>query len=115
MPALFVDTEQARLITIAVEMLGAALTARTERADPGKTITDAIGLQARKLATVLAELSMPEPPPFSQLDEPMRRAALQAIDTLVSTKPGKATDAAWEQLRRIAIAPGVAGNVQAGQ
>jgi len=108
MPALFVDTEQAALIKVAVEMLHNALSARVERANPGKIISDSLNLQANKLATVMAQLAEPDPPVFSRLDEPLRRAALNAATVLVATPQGRSADAAWNELRSLAIAPGLA-------
>lgn len=113
MPVLIVDTEQASLVRTAVEMLTAALMARSQRADPEKIISDSLALQANKLATVLAELDQPDPPEWSNLDASLRRTALNAMHLLATEPKQDGANALWAELRRVAITPGFAPAAQA--
>lgn len=107
MPTLIVDTEQAALIQVSVEMLQAALRARSARANPEKIITDSLALQANKLEVVMAQLSAPEPPEFSLLDASTKNAILGTIALLHDAPKGADLDNLWRQLRRLAITPGL--------
>lgn len=105
MPVMIVDTEQAALIKAALQMFEAALTARVERADPEKIISNSLSLQAKKLKTVRDLLDMPDPPPFSQLSKHMRQMADNQLWLLHTRADDAAKDAAWQRLREIFIAP----------
>jgi hypothetical protein len=106
-PVIILDTEQAALIAVAVEMLEGALTARVERADPEQVISKALTLQSYKLATVRALLRAPEPPAFSQLDPTMLKKAHDLLWALHTEPPESSADEWWEQLRQVINAPGV--------
>lgn len=107
MPVIIIDTEQAALIAVAVEMLEGALTARVERVDPEQVISKALTLQSYKLATVRQLLKAPEPPALSQLPKHLRAKADNLLWAL-HTKPGDADkDMLWDLLREVINAPGV--------
>jgi hypothetical protein len=105
MPVAIVDTEQAQLINVALEMLEGALTARSTRVDPEQIITKALQLQAYKLATVRKLLLLPDPPPFAQLEPRLRNKALHMADLLRNAESPAEAQQAWDALRGIANAP----------
>jgi len=117
MPVIHVDTEQAELVEVAISMLEAALTARTRRADPDKIISNSLTLQASKLATVRQLLSLPEPPPYSQLSPALRELADNLLWRLHTGIDGAEKDATFERLRGVLVAPafptpGAAGHIE---
>lgn len=107
MPVVIIDTEQAALIEAALVMFEAALTARTERADPEKIISNSLALQAAKLANVRALMKLPDPPPFSELDPTMLKKAHDLLWALHTDAPSTSADQWWEQLRGVINAPGL--------
>lgn len=110
MPVVHVDTEAAALIEAAVTMLEAALTARVERADPDKIISNSLILQSHKLESFRAQLHAGPPPTFSMMSEPLMRKALRAAKGLVDASDDGARNTNWELLRGLlnaaAIPPG---------
>lgn len=98
MPMVYVDTEAADLVEAAVQMLEAALTARTKRADPEQVISNSLKLQAHKLESFRAQLRSKAPPPLSGMEEPLRRKALSAAKGLVEAKTPDAADQHWRNI-----------------
>lgn len=107
MPVIILDTEQAALIAVAVQMLEGALTARVERADPEQVISKALTLQSYKLATVRALLRAPEPPAFSELPKHLRAKADNLLWAMHTKPENDDKDMLWSLLREIINAPGV--------
>lgn len=105
MPVIHVDTEQAALMKAAFQMLEAALTARVERADPEKIISNSLTLQAAKLETVRKLLDLPEPPPLSQLSPEMRKLADNLLWSLHRDASVEEKDVLFERLRGVMVAP----------
>lgn len=107
MPVLIVDTEQAALIKAALQMLQQALTARVERADPEKIISNSLSLQAKKLEMVVVALDAPDPPPFSELDPTLRKKASDLLFALHTKAADEAANQWWQALRAVVNAPGL--------
>lgn len=107
MPVVIVDTEQAALMETAFVMLESALTARTERADPEKVISNSLNLQAIKLATVRKLLRSPEPPTWSKLSPEERNKLLTLVNSIPEQKKSADRDALYKRLRGIINAPGL--------
>jgi hypothetical protein len=107
MPVIHVDTEQAALIEAALTMFEAALSARVERADPDKIISNSLALQAAKLKNVRVLLHLPDPPLFSLLDPVMLKKAHDLLWVLHTDAPAPEADQWWEQLRGVINAPGL--------
>jgi hypothetical protein len=105
MPVIIVDTEQAALMETAFVMLEAALTARVERADPEKIVSNSLALQAAKLKTVRALLKMPDPPEWLDLSDDLKRKALHICASLADTDEHRLHPAYWRTLRGIINAP----------
>jgi hypothetical protein len=106
MPVVIVDTEAAALVEAAVEMLEAALTARVSRADPDQIISNSLKLQAHKLSSFRDQLHAPDPPPWSQLPEPLRRKAINMATGFVGAESADQKNQYWEQLRGLINAAG---------
>ncbi len=104
MPHIYVDAEAAALIEAAVQMLEAALTARVERADPGKVISNSLTLQAHKLATFRKQLKAPPPSDFGMMPEPLRRKAFTVIKQLALEPKPEVVDLHWRTLRGLILA-----------
>jgi len=109
MPMILVDTEQAALIEAAIAMLEAALTARVNRADPEKIISQSLALQAGKLATVRALLQAPDAPEFDQLEESARSMAYRLMSEVAEARHPKDARRAWRELRVLVNAPALPG------
>lgn len=105
MPMILVDTEQAALIEAAIAMLEAALTARVDRADPEKIISQSLALQAGKLATVRALLQAGDPPEFDQMEESTRSMAYRLMAEIAESAQPKGARRAWRELRVLVNAP----------
>lgn len=105
MPVAIVDTEQAALIEAALLMFEAALTARTERADPEAIISNSLKLQATKLADVRLALKQPDPPAYSELGPTLRKKADDLLWGLASKAPDVDKNALWSILRAVINAP----------
>jgi hypothetical protein len=107
MPVVLVDSEQAALMEAAFAMLEAALTARVERADPEKIISNSLTLQAMKLATVRTLLKAPEPPAWSELPLSTRSHILAIANSLPELKKKAEADQLYFKMRGLVNAPGL--------
>jgi hypothetical protein len=106
MPVIHVDSEQAALISAALEMFEAALSARVVRVDPEQIISKALALQAMKLATVRKLLLAPDPPAFHALSPLMLKKAHDLLWVLHTDQNDTQVDQWWEALRQVMNAPG---------
>ncbi len=84
-------------------MLEAALTARVERADPEGIISNSLILQSHKLSGFRDGLKLPDPPPFAQLPETLRRKAMRAATQLSKASTTEQLNEAWELIRGLTI------------
>lgn len=107
MPVVIVDSEQAALMEAAFAMLEAALTARVERADPEKVISNSLSLQALKLKTVRTLLQAPEPPTWSEMDDAGRERITQLFEQIHKSRRKADRDALYQRLRGVVNAPGI--------
>ncbi len=103
MPIVHIDSEGAALVEAACAMLEAALTARVERADPEGIISNSLILQSHKLSGFREGLRLPDPPPFGQLPETLRRKALRAAAQLSEASTAEQRNEAWELIRALTI------------
>lgn len=107
MPVVIVDSEQAALMETAFAMLEAALTARVERADPDKVISNSLNLQALKLKTVRTLLLAPDPPTWSEMPESDRERLTQLFEQIPIARRKADRDALYQRLRGMVNAPGL--------